>query len=169
MANEDIVKVRSHSKLPNLKSCFVGNNSCCRLICVAGVRRFIWTERPASVSVTDNGRGTITGGRTMLLNTTIKAIVASTKAITANVIAALFVRSASPAIFAVVPMQKVSVRNLCRGSLHGHPVSDSKQWCGGISKRCLCSLSRSLSRLLENPEWSLIQGQGCLTGISGRS
>jgi len=104
----------------------------------------------------------------MLLNTTINAIVASTKAITANVIAALFVRSASPAIFAVVPMQADPMRDMRWRSKHGHPASDSKQCCGRISERCLSSLSRSLSSLLGNPERAY-QGLGCLTGISGRS
>ena len=104
----------------------------------------------------------------MLLNTTINAVVASTKAITANVIAALFVRSASPAIFAVVPMQVDPMLDMRWRSKHGHPASDSKQRCGGISARCLSSLSRSLSSLLGNPERAY-QGQGCLTGISGRS
>lgn len=105
----------------------------------------------------------------MLLNTTINVIVASTKAITANVIAALFVRSASPAIFAVVPMQVDPMRDMRWRSMHGHPASNSKQCCGGISERCLSSLSRSLSSLLGNPERALYQGLGCLTGISGRS
>ena len=105
----------------------------------------------------------------MLLNTTIKAIVASTKAITADVIAALFVRSASPAIFAVVPMQVDAMRDSRWRYLHGHLASDSKQRCGGISDRCLSTLCRSLSSLLGNPERALNQGFGCLTGISGRS
>ncbi len=105
----------------------------------------------------------------MLLNTTINVIVASTTAITANVNAALCVRSASPAIFAVVPKQGDAMRNMRWRYLHGHPASDSKQCCGRISERCLNSLSRSLSSLLGNPERALNQGQGCLTGISGRS
>ena len=104
----------------------------------------------------------------MLLNTTINAVVASTKAITANVIAALFVRSASPAIFAVVPMQADSMRDMRWNLLHGHPSSDSKLCCGGLSNHSQSSLGRSLSRLLENPERAY-QGQVCLTGISGRS
>ncbi len=86
----------------------------------------------------------------------------------ANVIAALFVRSASPAIFAVVPMPVGPMRDMRWRSMHGHPASDSKQCFGRISKRCLSSLSRSLSSLLGNPERAY-QGQGCLTGISGRS
>jgi hypothetical protein len=105
----------------------------------------------------------------MLLNTTIHALIASTRAVAAHVIAGLFVRSASPAVFAVVPKQKGSMRDSRWRYLHGHPASDSKQCCGGFSDRCLNSLSRSLSRLLENPERALNQGQGCLTGISGRS
>ena len=104
----------------------------------------------------------------MLLNTTINAVVASTKAITANVIAALCVRFAFPAIFAVVPMQADPMRDTRWRLMHGHPASDLKQFCGGISERCLNSLSRSLSSLLGNPERAY-QGQGCLTGISGRS
>lgn len=104
----------------------------------------------------------------MLLNTTINAVVASTKAIKANVIAALFVRSASPAIFAVVPMQADPMRVMRWRQMHGHPVSDSKRCCGGISERCLSSLIRSLSSLLGNPERAY-QGLGCLTGTSGRS
>lgn len=87
---------------------------------------------------------------------------------TANVIAALFVRSVSPAMFAVVPMQVDPMRDLRWRSMHGHPASNSKQCCGGISERCLSSLSRSLSSLLGNSERAC-QGQGCLTGISGRS
>ena len=104
----------------------------------------------------------------MFLNKTINTVVASTKAITANVIAALFVRSASPAIVAVVPMQAGSMRDMRWRLLHGHPSSDSKMCCGAISKHSLSSLGRSLSRLLGNPERAY-QGQGCLTGISGRS
>lgn len=105
----------------------------------------------------------------MLLNTTIQALIASTQAIAAHVIAGLFVRSASPAGFAVVPKQVSTARVMRWHSLHGHQTSDSKQCCGGISKRCLNSLSRSLSRLLESPEQALNQGLGCLAGISGRS
>ena len=105
----------------------------------------------------------------MLLNTTIHALFASTQAVAAHVIAGLFVGSVSPAVFAVVPKQSGSMRNLRWRRLHGHPASDSKQHSGGSSVRCLNSLSRSLSRLLENPEQALNQGQGCLTGISGRS
>lgn len=133
--------------------------------------RALFTQFAAfdEVAVIGKGRGTITEGRTMLLNTTINAIVASTKAITANVIAALFVRSASPAIFAVVPVQVDPMHDMCWRPMHGHPSSNLKHRCGGISKRCLNSLSRSLSSLLGNPERALYQGQGCLTGISGRS
>ena len=105
----------------------------------------------------------------MLLNTTINVIVASTKANTANVIAALFVRSASPAIFAVVPMQVDPMRDMRWHSKHGHPASNLKQQCGGISERCLSSLSRSLSSLLDILERALYQGLDCLTGIRGRS
>ena len=105
----------------------------------------------------------------MLLNTTIHALIASTQAVAAHVIAGLFVRSASPAVFAVVPKQKGCMRDLRWRYLHGHPGSDSKQCCGGFSDRCLSSLSRSFSRLLENAERALNQGLGCLTGISGRS
>ena len=122
-----------------------------------------------AVTVTGNGRGTNSGGRTMLLNTTIQALIASTIAIAALVIAKLFVRSASPAGFAVVPKQESIAHVMRWRSLHGHQASDSKQCCGDISDRCLSSLSRSLSRLLENPEQALNQGLGCLTGISGRS
>ncbi len=105
----------------------------------------------------------------MLLNTTIKALVASIQAITVNVIAGLFVRSASPAVFAVVPMPINAMRDSRWRYQHGHPASDSKQCYGDTSKRCLSSLSRSLSSLLGNPERALNQGPGCLTGTSGRS
>ena len=105
----------------------------------------------------------------MLLNTTINALVASTKAITANVIAELFVRSASPAVFAVVPMQIDAMRDDRWRYQHGHPESDSKQCFGRNSKCCLNSLSRSLSSLLGNPERALNQGHGCLIGTCGRS
>ena len=133
------------------------------------MRRYTWTERTLSVTVTDNGRGTNSGGRTMLLNTTIYALIATTQAVAAHVIAGLFVRSASPAVFAVVPKQIGSMRDSRWRYLHGHPASDSKQCCGGFSDRCLSSLRRSFSSLLEIPERALNQGLGCLTGISGRS
>ena len=63
----------------------------------------------------------------MLLNTTIHALIASTQAIAAHVIAGLFVRFASPAIFAVVPQQTGSMRDLRWRYLYGHPAGDSKQ------------------------------------------
>ncbi len=154
---------------PSWKSCFVDNNCCCRFFASRMCDDNTWTERPASVTVTDNGRGPILGGRTMLLNTTIHALFASTQAVAAHVIAGLFVRSASPAVFAVVPKQKGSMRDLRWRYLHGQPASDSKQCCGGFSNRCLNSLNRSFSSFLENPERALNQGLGCLTGISGRS
>ncbi|MCX7385997.1 MAG: hypothetical protein WCO86_07630 [Planctomycetota bacterium] len=102
----------------------------------------------------------------MLLNTTIHALIASTQAIAAHVIAGLFVRFASPAIFAVVPQQTGSMRDLRWRYLYGHPAGDSKQACGGFSEHCL---SRSFSRLLENRERALHQGSGCFTGSSDRS
>lgn len=105
----------------------------------------------------------------MLLNITIHALVASTQAIAAHVIARLFVRSASPVVFAVVPKQERITRVMRWRYLLGQPASDSKQCCGGASDRCRRSLSRSLSRLLSNSERALNQGSGCLTGISGRS
>ena len=40
-------------------------------------------------------------------------------------------RSASPAVFAVVPMQIDAMRDLRWRYLHGHPASDSKQCYGG--------------------------------------
>lgn len=48
----------------------------------------------------------------MLLNTTIHALIASTQAVAAHVIAGLFVRSVSLSVFAVVPKQKSSMRGL---------------------------------------------------------
>ena len=105
----------------------------------------------------------------MLLNTTIHALIASTQAIAAHVIAGLFVRFASPAILAVVPQQKCSMRDLGWRYLHGHPAGDSKQSCGEFFERCLKSCSRSCSRLVEHRERALHQGVGCLTDSSDRS
>lgn len=109
------------------------------------------------------------GGRTMLLNTTIHALVASTQAVAAHVIAGLFVGAASPAVFAVVPKQERIMRSMRWRYLPGQPASDSKQCCGELSKRCQSSLSRLSSRLLSNLNRALHLGSGCLTGTSGRS
>jgi hypothetical protein len=144
-------------------NCVADNTSRCWPIFAADLRRFIWTERPFQ------GRGTSFGGRTMLLNNTIQALIASTQALAATVIAELFVGSASPAIFAVVPKQIRMSRVMRWRSLPGQPVSDSKQCCGDTSPHCHRSLSSSLSRLLSNTERALNQGSGCLTGTSGRS
>ena len=105
----------------------------------------------------------------MLLNSTIHALIASTQALAAHVIAQLFVRSASPAIFAVVPNQERRAHVMRWRYLLGQPASDTKRCCGDSSKHCHSSLSRSLSRLLSNLERALNQGSGCLTGTSGRS
>jgi hypothetical protein len=105
----------------------------------------------------------------MLLNNTIHALFASTQAIAAHVIAGLFVRFASPAVFAVVPNQERTTHEMRWRYLPGQLASDSKRCCGDKSTRCQTSQSRSLSRLLSNPERALNQGSGCLTGTSGRS
>ena len=60
----------------------------------------------------------------MLLNTTIHALVASTQAIAAHVIAGLVVRSVSPAMFAVVPKQERITREMRWRYLFGQPGSD---------------------------------------------
>jgi hypothetical protein len=105
----------------------------------------------------------------MLLNTTIHALIASTQAIAAHVIAGLFVGSVSPASFAVVPTQERITRSMRWRYLLGQPESDIKQCCGATSKRCQKSLNRLSSRLLSNLSRALNQGSGCLTGTSGRS
>ena len=105
----------------------------------------------------------------MLLNTTIHALVASTQAVAAHVIAGLFVGAASPVVFAVVPKQERIKRSMRWRYLPGQPAGDSKQCCGGLSKRCQKSLSRLSSRLLSNLNRTLHLGSGCLTGTSGRS
>lgn len=105
----------------------------------------------------------------MLLNTTIHALIASTQAVAAHVIAELFVRSASPAVFAVVPKPGRQMREMRWRFQLGQPAGDTKQCYGDKSKHCHSSLSRSLSRLLSNSEQALNQGIGCLTGTSGRS
>lgn len=105
----------------------------------------------------------------MLLNNTIHALIASTQAIAAHVIAGLFVRSASPAVFAVVPKPGRTTRVMRWRSLFGQPTGEMKQCYGGTSDHCCRSLSRSGSRRLSNPEQALNQGPGCLTGTSGRS
>lgn len=105
----------------------------------------------------------------MLLNTSIHALVASTKAIAGTVIAGLFVGSVSPAVFAVVPKQGRMTRGMRWRYLFGQPASDTKQCCGEQSKRCRSSLSRSLSSLFSHTERALNQGSGCLAGTSERS
>lgn len=109
------------------------------------------------------------GGRTMLLNTTIHALVASTQAVAAHVIAGLFVGAASPVVFAVVPKQERIKRSMRWRYLPGQPAGDRMQCCGGFSERCQNSLSRLSSRLLSNLNRTLHLGSGCLTGTSGRS
>ncbi len=105
----------------------------------------------------------------MLLNTTIHALVATTQAVAAHVIAGLFVRSVSPAVFAVVPKQERLARSMRWRYLLGQPAGDMKQCCGGISKRCPSSPAHFSSNLLSNLKRALNQGSGCLTGTSGRS
>ena len=56
----------------------------------------------------------------MLLNTTIHALVASTQAAAAHVIAGLFVGAASPVVFAVVPKQERIKRSMRWRYLPGH-------------------------------------------------
>jgi hypothetical protein len=64
----------------------------------------------------------------MLLNTTIHALIASTTAAAAHVIARLFVRSASPVVFAEVPKQGRKQREMrwryLLGLLSGCSLSD---------------------------------------------
>lgn len=105
----------------------------------------------------------------MLLNTTIHALIASSQAVAAHVIAGLFVGSVSPAVFAVVPKQERIMRSMRWRCLYGQPTGDTTQCCGATSKRCQSSLSRLSSRLLSNLMRALNQGSGCLTGTSGRS
>lgn len=105
----------------------------------------------------------------MLLNTTIHALVASTQAVAAHVIAGLFVGAASPVVFAVVPKQERIKRSMRWRYLPGQPASDRMQCCGEFSERCQNSLSRLSSRLVSNLNRTLHLGSGCLTGTSGRS
>jgi hypothetical protein len=105
----------------------------------------------------------------MLLNNTIHALVASTQAIAAHVIAGLFVPFASPAVVAVVPNQERTKREMRWRYLLGQPASDSKRRGGKTSHLSQSSLSLLPSRLLSNPERALNQGSGCLNGTSGRS
>jgi hypothetical protein len=105
----------------------------------------------------------------MLLNTTIHALIASTQAAAAHVIAGLFVGSVSPVLVAVVPKQERMQRPMRWRYLLGQPESDMKRCCGATSKRCQNSLSRLSSRILSNLSRALNQGSGCLTGTSGRS
>ena len=105
----------------------------------------------------------------MLLNTTIHALVASTEAVAAHVIAGLFVGAASPVVFAVVPKQERIKRSMRWRYLPGQPAGDRMQCCGGFSERCQNSLSRLSSGLLSNLNRTLYLGLGCLTGTSGRS
>ena len=121
---------------------------------VARVRRFTWTRRPI------HGRGTNSGGRTMLLNSTIHALVASTQAFAAHVIAELFVRSASPAVFAVVPKQERKPRSMRWRTLLGQLPGDLQPGCQRTSDRSHRSLNCS------GPEQSCHNGTG--SGI-GRS
>jgi hypothetical protein len=102
----------------------------------------------------------------MLLNTTIHALIASTTATTAHVIAGLLVRSASPAVFAVVPKRKRVCRSMRWRSPSGQPDSDCQQCCGEYSEHCQKSLSRSHSL---NGRTPVNQGSGCLNGTGGRS
>jgi len=105
----------------------------------------------------------------MLLNTTIHALVASSQAVAAHVIAGLFVGSASPAVFAVVPKQERQEHSMRWRYLLGQPAGDRTQCCGETSKRCQSSPRQFSSSLLSNLKRALNQGSGCLTGTSGRS
>ena len=71
----------------------------------------------------------------MLLNSTIHALVASTQALAAHVIAGLFVRSASPAVFAAVPKQERKPRSMRWRHLFGQRPSDLQPGCQQISGR----------------------------------
>lgn len=105
----------------------------------------------------------------MLLNTTIHALVANSQAVMAHVIASVFVRSASPAVFAEVPNQKRSRHLILWRDLLGQPKSDRRQRCGDKSERCCKALLRSFSSIFSSLEQTLNLGTGCLTGTCGRS
>ena len=61
----------------------------------------------------------------MLLNTTIHALIASTTAAAAHVIAGLLVRAASPVVFAVVPKQERKPRSMRWRYLSGQLAGDA--------------------------------------------
>lgn len=105
----------------------------------------------------------------MLLNTTIHALVASSQAVAAHVIAGLFVGSVSPAVLAVVPKQERMKREMRWRYLLGQPAGDMKRCCGETSQHGQSSRSLFSSSLLSNLNRVLKQGLGCLTGTSGRS
>lgn len=93
----------------------------------------------------------------MLLNTTIQALVASTPANAAIVIARLFVRSASPAVVAVVPKQDRKQHLMRWRSLFGQLSGDLQSGCYRTSDR---------SRNCSGPEQSCQYGTGSGTGRS---
>lgn len=111
----------------------------------------------------------------MLLNSTINAVFANATAVAANVIASVLVGSASPAVFAEVPTQKRSKREMRWRYLSGQPGCDRQPCCGEHSEHGHSSLHRSLSSLLSITQRALSLGSalnvgtGCLTGTSGRS
>lgn len=105
----------------------------------------------------------------MLLNSTINAVFANATAVAANVIASVLVGSASPAVFAEVPNQKRSKREMRWRYLSGQPGCDCQPCCGEHSEHGQSSLHRSLSSLLSITQRALSLGTGCLTGTSGRS
>jgi hypothetical protein len=105
----------------------------------------------------------------MLLNTTIHALVASSQAVAAHVIAGLFVGSVSPAVFAEVPKQERMKREMRWRYLPGQPACDTQRCCGITSQHGQSSLSRFSSSLLSTLKRALKQGSGCLTGTRGRS
>ncbi len=96
----------------------------------------------------------------MLLNTTIHALVASTQALAAHVIAGLFVRSASPAVFAVVPKQERKPRSMRWRTLLGQLPGDLQPGCQRTSDRSHSSLNCS------DPEQSCQNGTGSGPGRS---
>ena len=96
----------------------------------------------------------------MLLNTTIHALIASTTAAAAHVIAGLLVRAASPVVFAVVPKQERKPRSMRWRTLLGQLPGDLQPGCYRTSDRSHSSLNCS------DPEQSCHNGTG--TG-SGRS
>lgn len=104
----------------------------------------------------------------MLLNTTIHALFASTRAIAAHVIAGLFVRSASPAGVSVVPKRDDVVQRMRRSCRSGQP-SDIWQSYGQYSDGGLNVSGPALFEWLRTSVAELNQLRCCPAGTSGRS